>query len=79
MSSSENHTWPVRARNTTTGALRTWRHLQVGGHAACTGMTGFGLFLGYCIDESWIIAAVVAVIYAVYSVIMAEKITNLTE
>ena len=93
MSSYENHSTPVRVKNNVTGAvrtvcvknevtgaLRTWRHLSKGGHAACMLITGLSYLLGYFTgDGNQVIAAIVTVIHAVYCVVMAQRLTDLTE
>ncbi len=80
MSSSENHTVPVRVKNNVTGALRTWRHLTKWGHAACVLVTGFGYLLGYGSGGGDpIMAAVFAATYAAYSVVLARRLTDITE
>lgn len=79
MSSMVNYTAPIRVKNNVTGALRTWRHLTVGGHVACVVLTGFGFLFGWAISGIPILSVVIATVYAVHAIVMAQLFTNTTE
>lgn len=51
MSVSDDHRWPVKARNTATGAVRTWVRMPWFIHVAWVLCVAFYSVLGFLVDQ----------------------------